>query len=156
MVSASFQTGPTWEDLKEFSFRVDDGYSVIRMDYTVETNNKSEFVAKWKAREDDEVVGSGEFTWDKRLGGFTLNVTDDWGDTYRAYGGLQTDGKSAKLTLDLVAEDTYETELGISVILNTKDEMPAMPDYEDVLEMDEGEVEDLLRELRGTLFDLYF
>ena len=155
-VSASFQTGPTWEDLKEFSFRVDDGYSVIRMDYTVETNNKSEFVAKWKTREDDEVVGSGEFTWDKRLGGFTLNVTDDWGDTYRAYGGLQTDGKSAKLTLDLVAEDTYETELGISVILNTKDEMPAMPDYEDVLEMDEGEVEDLLCQLQDTLSALNF
>ena len=153
-IKISAIAGPTWKDLEEISIRADDGYSTYRMSYVVDTNDKNEYSAKLKVREDDYSVFEGEFTWDKKSKDFKVEMTDDWGDTYGLEGALEVGSKTVKVELESAYEDSYESDLGISVILSTSDKMPKMPSYTDVLEMSSDDFEDLIEEIEDAVYEL--
>lgn len=155
-IKLSVYAGPSWDKLEEISFRFDDGYDVYRASYTVDANDKNEYAAELKIREDNEVVLAGEFVWDKKDGNFELEFTDDWGDVYGAEGKLEVTSKSVSIALDSVREDSYETDLAVSVIIKTSDKMPSMPKYTDVLDMTADELEDLVYDLQEIVEDLEY
>ena len=146
--------GPSWKNLEEISVRLDDGYSVYWITYAVKSNDKEEYSAKLKVREDSENVLVGEFVWDKEKGDFEAEVTDGWGDTYGLEGSLKVDSKSATIVLDSAYEDSDEMDLGISLIITTSDKMPEMPVYTDILDMNADDLEDLVYDLENVLYEL--
>ena len=155
-VKISVTAGPTWENLEEISFRYDDGYTAARASYLVEVNDKNEYSAELKLREDGETVVTGEFTWDKKNGDFELELTDDWGDSYGVEGSIEVTSKATTITLDSAYEYDYEVDLGVSVILTSSDKMPAMPGYTDVLEMSMDDIEDLAYDIEDILYELSY
>ena len=153
-VKASVLAGPSWKNLEEVSVRLDDGYSVIRVTYTVETNDKKEYSAELKVREGSENILVGEFVWDKENGDFEVELADDWGDTYGLEGSLTVDSKAVTIVLDSVSEDSEKIDLGISVIVTASDKMPEMPAYKEILDMTSDDVEDLIYDLEDILGEL--
>jgi len=155
-IKFSIYAGPSWDKLEEISFRFDDGYDVYRASYTVDANDKNEYAAELKIREDNEIVFSGEFVWDKKDGDFEIEFTDDWGDVYGAEGKLEVTSKSTAITLESIREGSYEKDLAVSVIIKSSDKMPSMPKYTDVLDMSADELEDLVYDLQDIIEDLEY
>lgn len=140
----SVLAGPSPEKLEEISVRVNDGYDVYRANYTVKTNDSKEFIAQLKLREDDEIVFSGDFEWDKKKGDFELEFTDEWGDVYGAEGTMDHSGKATNIMLESIYGDGDEIDLDLAVTLLSSDKMPSVSKYTDLLEMDEDDLEDLI------------
>lgn len=153
-VKASVFAGPSWKNLEEVTLRWDDGYSVYRITYAVETNDKKTYSVELKVREDSENILVGEFTWDKEKGNFEAELTDDWGDTYGLEGSLKVDSKTATIVLESAYEDSEEIDLGISLTLTAADKMPAMPSYTDILDMSADELEDVIYDLTDVLYEM--
>ena len=158
-VKVSALAGPTWKKLDEISVWVDDGYSVTHMSYVVEENDADEYSAKLKVSEDDEDLLTGEITWDKAKGDFEAQIVDDWGDTYGVQGSIEADAQKVTVELDSVYEEGEEYDLGVSVILSKSDQMPAMPEFTDVLDMSSDEIEDMIygvQEALGELINAFY
>ena len=153
-VKATVLAGPSFKEIEEISVNVDDGYTKYRVNYVVETNTKKEFVAELKVREDGENILVGEFNWDKSKGDFEAELTDSWGETYGAEGSLDVSSKAVVLVLDSVSEDSYETDLGITLTVSASDRMPSAPKYTDVLDMSMDDLEDLVSDLESVVYDL--
>lgn len=155
-ISGSVLAGPSWKNLEEISVRLDDGYTLIRASYVVETNDKNELSAKLKVREDDESLLTGEFTWDKKKGDFEAEVTDEWEDTYVLEGSIEATSKTVTVVLDSFYDEYYdeETDLGITVTFSTSDKMPKMPSYTDILDLSADDIEDLIYDLQDVVQDM--
>lgn len=153
-VKATVLAGPSFKEIEEVSVNLDDGYTKYRINYVVETNTKKELVAELKVREDGENILVGEFNWDKSKGDFEAELTDSWGDTYGAEGSLDVSSKAVVLVLDSVSEDSYETDLGITLTVSASDKMPSMPKYTDILDMSAEDLEDLVSDLESAVYDL--
>lgn len=152
-ISGSVLAGPSWKNLEEISVRFDDGYTLIRASYVVETNDKNEFSAKLKVREDNENLLSGEFTWDKKKGDFEAEVTDEWDDAYVLEGSIDASSKVVTIVLDSFYDEYYdeETDLGITVILSASDKMPKTPSYTDILDLSADDIEDLIYDFQNVV-----
>ncbi|MBR4057033.1 MAG: hypothetical protein IKK00_02710 [Oscillospiraceae bacterium] len=153
-VKATVLAGPSFKEIEEISVNLDDGYTKYRINYVVETNTKKELVAELKVREDGENILVGEFNWDKSKGDFEAELTDSWGDTYGAEGSLDVSSKAVVLVLDSVSEDSYETDLGITLTISASDKMPSMPRYTDILDMSAEDLEDMVSDLESAVYDL--
>lgn len=158
-VKVSALAGPTWEKLEEISVWVDDGYSVTHMSYVVEKNDEDAYSTKLKVSEDSEDLLTGEITWDKAKGDFEAQIVDDWGDTYGVQGSIEADAQKVTVELDSVYGEGEEYDLGVSVILSKSDQMPAMPEFTDVLDMSSDEIEDMIygvQEALGELINAFY
>lgn len=153
-VKATVLAGPSFKEIEEISVNLNDGYTKYRINYVVETNTKKELVAELKVREDGENILVGEFNWDKSKGDFEAELTDSWGDTYGAEGSLDVSSKAVVLVLDSVSEDSYETDLGITLTISASDKMPSMPRYTDILDMSAEDLEDMVSDLESAVYDL--
>ena len=153
-VKATVLAGPSFKEIEEISVNLNDGYTKYRINYVVETNTKKELVAELKVREDGENILVGEFNWDKSKGDFEAELTDSWGDTYGAEGSLDVSSKAVVLVLDSVSEDSYETDLGITLTISASDKMPSMPKYTDILDMSAEDLEDMVSDLESAVYDL--
>lgn len=153
-VKISALAGPSPEKLEEISIRVDDGYDVYRVNYTVKTNDSKEFAAQLKLRENDEVVFQGDLEWDKKNGDFELEFTDDWGDVYGVEGTMKRSGKTASIVLETICGEGEEIELDLGVTLNSSDKMPSVSKYTDLLEMDADDLQDLIDDASSAVYDL--
>lgn len=153
-VKVSALAGPTWKKLDEISVWVDDGYSVTSMSYVVEKNDKDAYSAKLKVSEDSEDLMTGEIAWDKEKGGFEAQIMDEWGDTYGVEGSIAADDKTVTIDVDSAYGEGEEYALGVSVILSKSDQMPAMPEFTDVLDMSSDEIEDMIYGLQEALGEL--
>ncbi len=149
-VKLTVQAGPSWKDLNEVNFRYEDDYSIYRGAYVVETNNRTEFEADLKIREDNEVVYSGKINHDKKDGDFEIELTDSWGDVYGAEGTLEKTSKATTIVLDAVYGEGEELELGVTAVLSRSDKMPSMPKFTDVLDLDEYDIEAMAEDLEDT------
>lgn len=158
-VKVSALAGPTWKKLEEISVWVDDGYSVTHMSYVVEKNDEDAYSTKLKVSEDSEDLLTGEITWDKAKGDFEAQIVDDWGDTYSVQGSIEADAQKVTIDLDSVYGEGEEYDLGVSVILSKSDQMPAMPEFTDVLDMSSDEIEDMIygvQEALGELINAFY
>jgi len=155
-VEASAFAGPSWEKLEEISIRVEDEYDTIRISYLVSTNDKKEYSAKLKLRENSTNVLVGEFAWDKEKGDFELELTDEWEDTMGAEGTLEVTSKATTIVLESVYDYYGEYDVGITAVIKPSDKMPSMPEYIDILEMTDEEVTALGDELEGAVQELLF
>lgn len=158
-VKVSALAGPTWKKLEEISVWVDDGYSVTHMSYVVEKNDEDAYSTKLKVSEDSEDLLTGEITWDKAKGDFEAQIVDDWGDTYGVQGSIEADAQKVTIDLDSVYGEGEEYDLGVSVILSKSDQMPAMPEFTDVLDMSSDEIEDMIygvQEALGELINAFY
>ena len=153
-VKASAIAGPSWKNLEQIEVRVDDGYDDIRVNSTVQTNDKKEYSAKLKVRNDGNVTVTGEVEWDKKDGDFKIELENTWGSVVGAEGSLEVTSKSAVIELESVYEDSDVMDMGISLTLNTSDKMPAMPDYTDLLDMSADEFEALVYDLESVFNEL--
>lgn len=158
-VKVSALAGPTWKKLEEISVRVDDGYSVTHMSYVVEKNDEDAYSTKLTVSEDSEDLLTGEITWDKAKGDFEAQIVDEWGDTYGVQGSVEADAQKVTIDLDSVYGEGEEYDLGVSVILSKSDQMPAMPEFTDVLDMSSDEIEDMIygvQEALGELINAFY
>lgn len=146
--------GPSFKEIEEISVNLNNGYTKYRITYVVETNTKKEMTAKLKVREGSENILVGEFNWDKSKGDFEAELTDSRGETYGAEGSLDVSSKAVVLVLDSVSEDSYETDLGITLTVSASDRMPSAPKYTDVLDMSMDDLEDLVSDLESVVYDL--
>lgn len=150
-VKMSVYAGPSFEELKEVSFRYDDGYTNLRGAYTVKTRDKNEYAATLKIREDGETVLSGQINWDKKDGGLLVEFTDDWGGTYGLEGSMTQSGKTTTLTIGSAYSDYGDIDLGVDIILNSSDKMPSVPKYTDIMTMNTDDIEALVYDLYDTV-----
>ena len=153
-MKASVIAGPSLKNIEEIAVRLDDGYSVYRITYAVETNDKKEYSAKLKVREDSENILVGEFVWDKSSGDFEIELTDDWGDTYGVEGKLMVDSKTAAIVLESVYDYYEEIDLGISLTVSASDKMPAMPSYTEILTMSSDDLIDMVYDIEEIVYEL--
>lgn len=168
VIKMSAKIGPSWDKISEISFNYDDGWTTYSGSFTVDTDDKEEYSAELELSEDDEVVFSGTFEWDKKDGDYELKlVTSDysyWYDeyyttTYSIKGELALSAKEATITLDSYTEEsdnwgTDEVDFDIALTILASDKMPSMPKYTDVLEMDSEDLTDLVYDLGNVFEDL--
>ena len=153
-VKVSAIAGPSWKNLEEIEIRVNDGYDDIRITYTVQTNDKKEYSAKLKVRNDSENVMTGEVEWDKKDGDYKIELENNWGSILGAEGSLEVTSKSAVIELESAYVDSEVLEMNASLTLSTSDKMPAMPDYTELLGMSIGEFEALANDLQAVVNEL--
>ena len=152
--SVSVLAGPALSDLREVKVKIDDGWSVIRVGYTVDVNDKTEYVAELEVREDDMVLASGEISWDKKSGAYEISVGNSYDETVAIEGKFEYSAQSATLTVEKLSSYYEDVDLALSIQINASDKMPAMPqNYTEVLTMSQYELEDLTADMAAALMN---
>lgn len=128
--------------------RYDDGWDTYDVSYSVETNDKREYAAKFSFASDGVTQGSANINWDKREDDLRIKLNDDVSEeSILIKGSLRADKNEAELHIRSI---TFEDEIikpELTVIVKTKDKMPAMPEYTDVLALSEQELQSLFSSL---------
>lgn len=147
--------GPDLQNIKEISFRYDDGYDKIKGSYVVKANDKKEYSATLKIKEDSETVFSGSIDWDKAKGDLEIEFADEW-DSYALSCEMEHSSKATVIRV-LSYEDEYEElDIGVTVTLKGSDKMPSISKYTDILVMDEDEVEDIIYDIMDVVYELSY
>ncbi|MBR3703926.1 MAG: hypothetical protein IKM11_00340 [Oscillospiraceae bacterium] len=155
----SVLAGPSISDLREVKVKLDDGQSFIRVNYSVEINDKTDYAAKFSVREDDAELASGNIVWDKTCGAYAITVFDEYDEALSIEGKFERNAQSVALTLEKITSGYgyEEMVIDLSVQINVSDKMPPMPQqYTDVLTMTANEIEDLTEELAAELMSAVY
>lgn len=148
----SVYAGPSFEELNEINFRIDD----VKGSYVVEENSKTSYVGVLKVREGTDTILKGEINWDKKKGDLEAEITDEWGDSYGFEGSLSTSSKTTTLTIESIYSDGDSMDLAVDVILKNSDKMPSVPKYTDILTMSADDLEDLVYDMSDVIEELYY
>ena len=145
--------GPDLKKVDEIGFRgtVDD--ETYRINYVVDTNDRKEYIAKLKVREDDYVAMEGSVTWDKKTTDFKVKLSDRW-EEIAVNGTLEKSGKKTTILLKNINVDGDKMKLDTTIVLATSDKMPGMPKFQDVLKMSATEIETMIEKIGDTVQDL--
>lgn len=153
----SVLAGPSLAALREVTMKLDDGQSFVRVNYSVDVNDKTEYAAKFSVREGSVDLVSGEIEWDKKSGNLVLTVRDEYDNLLIVEGTLAVDKQSIMLSVEEFSDGDDVLEVQVVLTMNASDKMPAMPtEYTDILVMTEGEIEDLTEELTAELMNAVY
>jgi len=157
-VEISVMAGPTLTDMKELRIEVKADGDKQTLVYAVDVNDRKEYSAALKVRDNGKVVTTGSIDWDKKEGGYKLKLeaTDRWGDveTYAASGTLQEVKGTTELLVKKVTLEGIEYEPKITIVFDKSDKIPSKPEYTELLTMDEEDVLDLVEDIESEAMDL--
>lgn len=151
-VKASLIAGPTMKKIDEISFRATVYGETYRISYVVKNNDRKEYKAEFKIREDDYVATEASVKWDKKLGDFKVKFSDGW-DEYDINGTFDRSGKETTIFVKNVSVDGEKTKLDTTIVLSTSDKFSA-PAYKDVLQMSADQIQEAIDAISETAQDL--
>lgn len=150
--------GPTLADMKELRIVMKENGDKQTFVYAVDENNKKEYSATVKMRDNGQVVASGSVDWDKKAGGYKLKLesTDRWGDvtTYAVSGTLQEVKGTTELYVKKATFEGIEYNPKLTVVFDKSDKMPAKPEYTELLTMEEEDILDLVEDIQREAMSL--
>ena len=159
-VKFSVYAGPDLKEATEISFHLDAGYNNSRISYEVKTDDKKEFEAELKIREDNQIVMRAGIVWDKNDGDFEITAKAEYEGEMILKGNYEQSGKKTTIELKNISVDGERIPLDTTIVLAASDKMPSMPKYNNILQMTEDELEELTADLseiaQDLIFSLYF
>ena len=151
-----FFAGPDLKEAKEFRFYVNEEGNTYQGTYIVKVNDENTFVSLLDFSENGEEVLKADIQWDKQTGKLEIIGADEWDDSIVIQGSLEQAEEATTIRLDSVTADGVKEETGVTVVLRTSDEMPATPQYTELLKMTEAEVGSLVEGLGTVILQLMY
>lgn len=155
-VKVELLAGPSPDKLSELRAKLDTADSKSDISYIVNANDESSYSALLHVGENGQAVFGGSISWDKMGGDLRLEYTDALEYIYGMSGSMIKSDETVSIVVDTITIAGDSTDLGIDVVLNTFDEMPAVPEYTDVLTMSENDFEILLEDIQSIYENLIF
>lgn len=119
--------------------RYDDGWDTYDVSYSVETNDKREYAAKFSVTQDSLNVASASIDWNKKEDDLRIKLNDPVSEeSILIKGSLHADKKEAELHIRSITLEDEIIKPDLTVIIKTDDKMPEMPEYTDLLTLDEA------------------
>ena len=143
--------GPDLAEAKEFLFYMNDNGQISEASYIVKVSDENTFVSLLDLRENGQNVLTTDIRWDKQTGKLEITGAVEQDSSVTVQGTLEVTEEKLTAVLDTIASGSETKALGFTAVLRTSDEMPATPQYADLLKMTEAEVGSLVQEL-GTVF----
>ncbi|MBR3436401.1 MAG: zinc ribbon domain-containing protein [Lachnospiraceae bacterium] len=132
--------GPDFENPEEIRFTFDEGDGEQFFIYRVTENSDSTYAFTIESEEDDRFI---EFTWKKKRGNFTVS----------AEGVKVLEGKLQ------IEEDSFSVDIdaiGLSLELTRGADTEPVPKFINIVQLDEGEFEDLYKDIADQIQRLVF
>ena len=151
-----FCAGPDLKEAEEILFYMDDNGQVAEGSYLVKVNDENAFFSILDLSENGQAVLKADIRWDKQTGKLELTAADDQEESFSLQGTLELTDDKATAVLENISNGSETVNLGISLVLRTSDEIPATPQYTELLKMTEAEVDSLVEDLGAVILQLMY
>ena len=120
--------------------------------YTVDENDANFYSAQLRVRESyygDTIRSKASVTWDKKDGDLRIKADD----LFTLKGTMLYDKDVLTIDVQSIGNEWESIRPGLSITLNKNESTPSVPDFKDILSMDEDEFEDLGEEISWNVMD---
>ncbi len=149
-VNAAYFAGPSPEAMTEMTLTAVTDDSAVKFTYTVKENDDTAYAADFTLVQDGASDLTGEISWDKTTGEYSLTVTAVK-DTITLRGTFVKNETAAVFVLGSVSYGETVYDLGITVTVTYSDAMPEIDEYTELLTMSEEEFTELIYGIAGLL-----
>ena len=149
-LEAEITWGPSLAEMNNITFKCNNGRDKYSGSYMVKTNDKKNFSSVLKLRENSRTVFEGSFQWDKKDGGFTLNIDDETsikGTLEKLKDGYRADIRKVTAYGD-------EQKLNLRLELRRDAKFDKLPSYQELTKMREKDLEELIEDLEDAAYGL--